>query len=613
MSTYKSIKGKTIQSLGTDPSDTGAEGQVWFNSTSGTFKSVVASAAWASAAPLSTVARYNMAGTTSGTANAGMVFGGDIQTGPPYGVGNTDEYNGSGWSTGGNLNTARSRLAGAGTLTAGLASGGGTGQYGGPAVNDVEEYNGTAWTSVTGLPVANRLVGGCGIQTAALVFGGIPISPGSTVTNVTLEYNGSTWASGGNLATARYQIGGVGIQTAALGQGGFNPATPGAISDVESYDGTSWTASTIYPTPVTGQSVFGTQTNNISVGGNGSTATNEAYEYDGTSYTEIASTAVSTLGGASTGGTTNSGAVAIGYNGSAVTTNSEEYNKSVNVITAAAWASGGNLNTTRNQGNVAGSQTAGLLFGGETPPGATPGNTEEYNGSTWTTVNSLSNGRFDLGTGSAGTQTAALGAGGFRNDTAFQTSTEEYDGTSWTAGGALPAGRYEHGVFGTQTAGVIHNGTLSGPSSTNTTLEYNGSTWASGGNTSVTGYSRGGAGTLSAGKAVGARTAPSTFTADVEDYDGTSWTAGVNFFRTIQNAATGGTQTATLVGNNPLASPSLYSATFDGTGWATAPSLATARQRLAGTTQLAIAASGSGSEEFTGETSALNVKTLTTS
>jgi hypothetical protein len=139
-----------------------------------------------------------------------------------------------------------------------------------------------------------------------------------------------------------------------------------------------------------------------------------------------------------------------------------------------------------------------------------------------------------------------------------QLQTEEYDGTSWAGGGSLPVGIYEHSVSGTQTAGVINNGaTAPAPGGVNTTLEYDGSTWASGGNTAVTGFSRGGAGTISAGKTVGARTGPSTFTADVEDYDGTSWTAGTNFFRTIQNTAIGGTQTATLVGNNPLASPSL--------------------------------------------------------
>jgi hypothetical protein len=39
-------------------------------------------------------------------------------------VANTEEYDGSAWTGGGNLGTARRQLAGAGTQTAGLAFGG---------------------------------------------------------------------------------------------------------------------------------------------------------------------------------------------------------------------------------------------------------------------------------------------------------------------------------------------------------------------------------------------------------------------------------------------------------------------------------------------------------
>src|SRR6056300_1078404 len=48
------------------------------------------------------------------------------------------------------------------------------------------------------------------------------------------------------------------------------------------------------------------------------------------------------------------------------------------------WVSGGNMNTARQQHAGAGTQTAGLAFGGETPP-PTTNLTEEYDGSAWTT------------------------------------------------------------------------------------------------------------------------------------------------------------------------------------------------------------------------------------
>ena len=49
MTTYRKIHGRSIQAVTTDPSETVAEGQVWYNTTSDTFKSVIASEAWSSA------------------------------------------------------------------------------------------------------------------------------------------------------------------------------------------------------------------------------------------------------------------------------------------------------------------------------------------------------------------------------------------------------------------------------------------------------------------------------------------------------------------------------------------------------------------------------------
>jgi hypothetical protein len=53
---------------------------------------------------------------------------------------------------------------------------------------------------------------------------------------------------------------------------------------------------------------------------------------------------------------------------------------------------------------------------------------KEYNGSTWTSVNSYEYSK-SYSIGGAGTQTAALAFGG---SPANQTATEKYDGTSWT-------------------------------------------------------------------------------------------------------------------------------------------------------------------------------------
>ena len=108
------------------------------------------------------------------------------------------------------------------------------------------------------------------------------------------------------------------------------------------------------------------------------------------------------------------------------------YNSTSNVwkveeLTAAgAWATGGNLNTARYELAGAGTQTAGLAFGGNTPPAT--GATEEYDGSTWTSSPvSMNTARGYLG--GCGTQASALAFGGTPPATA---ATEEWTGAAPT-------------------------------------------------------------------------------------------------------------------------------------------------------------------------------------
>ena len=93
MSTYRKIHGRSIQAVTTDPTESVAEGQVWYNTTSDTFKSVLINEAWVSASPMSTF-RYGTAG--GGTQSAAFV-GGGYPTPSPDPTNVTEEYNGSGW------------------------------------------------------------------------------------------------------------------------------------------------------------------------------------------------------------------------------------------------------------------------------------------------------------------------------------------------------------------------------------------------------------------------------------------------------------------------------------------------------------------------------------
>jgi hypothetical protein len=101
MTTYKEIFGKYIKNYSSDPTDD-VEGQVWYNSTTGVFKTNVSiGAAWASGGNLGT-ARSEIAG--AGTQTAGLGFGGYISAGTPT-TNATEEYDGSAWTAGGNLGT----------------------------------------------------------------------------------------------------------------------------------------------------------------------------------------------------------------------------------------------------------------------------------------------------------------------------------------------------------------------------------------------------------------------------------------------------------------------------------------------------------------------------
>ncbi len=92
----------------------------------------------------------------------------------------------------------------------------------------------------------------------------------------------------------------------------------------------------------------------------------------------------------------------------------------------SSWSAGGALITGRQNHAGAGTQNAGLAFGGAyNSPGCV--NTEEYNGTSWVTGGAMGTGRGNLA--GAGIQTAALGIGGNSGGLSNPSSaiTEEYN------------------------------------------------------------------------------------------------------------------------------------------------------------------------------------------
>ena len=171
MTTYRALVGKKIKKLTTDPSDS-ADGQMWYNSTTGTLRGLAVTEAWASSGAL-IEANYGAGG--AGSQTAVIYFGGSPY---PARTNKTVEYNGTGWSTGGDYTGTVNYLSGCGTLTAGLGAGGFTGTANTTAS---AEYNGTSWTAGNSMSQQRMNTGSTmvGIQTAALITGGdqLPSTP----------------------------------------------------------------------------------------------------------------------------------------------------------------------------------------------------------------------------------------------------------------------------------------------------------------------------------------------------------------------------------------------------------------------------------------------------
>jgi hypothetical protein len=616
MSTYEKIHGRSIQAVTTDPTESTAEGQVWYNTTSDTFKSVVVNEAWASSGSLISARGFV---SHTGTQTASLLAGG-LSPAPTY-FSASEEYNGSGWSTGGSLPAATYALSSAGTQTAALV-------FGGANSSDTKQsttytYNGTSFSATpNSLNTARDQLSGGGTQTSALAVGGRVSS--AVVTNME-EWNGSSWTNLTALPEKRGYTHANGPETAffmasgALGDNAGSPYTSATLN----YDGSSISTGENVNTARSAGGAAGDSANAIFYGGDISgTSQTKTEKYDGTSWSEVADMAVAKRGSGAGAGTSNAAALSAGAYGPPASASTEEFTSSANAITAAAWASGGSMNTARRGISSAKNATQDAALGAMGYTGANTGvnNAEEYDGSSWTNVSTVPTSRY-FG-GGFGIQTAGVVYGGYRAPSQ-QSATDEWDGSSWSTGGTLPSGQSNFAADG---CGILTAGlsTLGMPGPAPSTIHYDGSSW-----TAVPG-------TLNtprtSGSSFGTQTAAIAATGNVpgspgntltsESYNGTAWTATSNAIYGGYGNGCGGTQTAGFIGGTyPNGTTSQG---WDGSSWFTIPSISTGRSESggAGTSTAGIIFAGSttnpttytaATEEFTGETTAVNVKTLTQS
>jgi len=273
MSTFKEIRGQLIRKYTTNPTNP-LEGQMWYNSTTGTLKGAVQlAAAWSSATVYPT-ARRDAAGF--GTQTAGVVFGGSTPR-----TAEANEWNGSSWTGATAVPTAINGLDATGPQTAGLTAGGNT--PGSPVTSNTAsfDYNGASWSANPTLPVGrtgNATIGGAAAQTAAIAISGEP--SGMTSTSA---WDGSSWTVGATVPTWAQGTSGGGTPAAAFCQGNVNDAT--ATLD---FDGSSWTAGNSASNGHNYGGAGGLATDGITFGGtqvpNPGVKTVQAELYDGTNW-----------------------------------------------------------------------------------------------------------------------------------------------------------------------------------------------------------------------------------------------------------------------------------------------------------------------------------------
>ena len=304
MATYRDIKGDSIETVATDPSNP-ILGDIWYNTTSGTIKGLgFSTSSWSSggAAP-----RGHASGMMAGSHTDAMMWGGDTGGGYP------------GWTT-----TSHS-------------------------------YNGSSWSAEGSIPNAVAASGQAGANhTTAIMWGGYKPAPNAATINKTNEYNGSAWTAGGDLNDNReyaYATG-AGPQTACIAIG----SGPGNSAEHENYNGTSWSEETDFPSGSNFVGTIGTQTATLGVSGsNGTTA-----DWNGSAWTASPNTMNTARSYGAAGGASSTEAYMFGGGPSDHKTFTEKYD-------GTSWTVDAAMATGRNSAGGSGISSNALIAGASYP------------------------------------------------------------------------------------------------------------------------------------------------------------------------------------------------------------------------------------------------------
>tara|TARA_R100001015_G_C4593714_1_gene149043 strand:- start:42 stop:1028 length:987 start_codon:yes stop_codon:yes gene_type:complete len=303
LTTYRQVKGYSIKSVSSDPSNV-KEGQIWYNSAAKKIKLVPKISAWSSGGNLGT-ARYG--GGFGFTQDTAAIAGNDQGGGA---TGKTELYDGTSFTETGDLSQVGYRRALTGAQTAGLA----VGAYAAPSIrNWVEEFGGSSWTTGGAFPSVTQFGSAAGTQTAA--FYGGSYTTGTEAYNDWFDYDGSSWTasspSSAHYGQQRGLMGNAAAQTAAVAVGGYDPGGS-AINNTESWNGSSWTTGNTAPISGWAWGYAGISTAGL-IFCHAPGSNDEALSWDGTNWAvtaTLSTTRASVQGGAGT----STGAIQMGGN-----------------------------------------------------------------------------------------------------------------------------------------------------------------------------------------------------------------------------------------------------------------------------------------------------------
>jgi hypothetical protein len=298
------------------------EGQLYFNSTTNTFKETLLdfpAATWASGGSLNT-ARRRLVGT--GIQTAALALNGIP---PSPGISNVvEQYDGSSWTEVAEANSARIDAMAVGTSTDAYFIGGSVPTGSSPTLRDlVEAWDGSSWTETTEFNTARDNAGNAGSTSAAIIFGGYD---GSTRVANTEVWNGSAWTEVNDMNTARENFGSAakGTTTATLAFGGNITASAPYTTKTESWDGTNWTEVNDLNTARNSLGFSGTQTAALAFAGNTPPYTGKTEQWDGSTWTERADLSTSRYA-VGAGGASSASAIVFGGDTTAPVANTEEW------------------------------------------------------------------------------------------------------------------------------------------------------------------------------------------------------------------------------------------------------------------------------------------------